>query len=106
MNEASLKDDLSRKEDLLREIFSKHAPLLIAYSGGVDSTLLLALAHKTLGDQVTGIIADSPSLPRASLAKAIRVAAMVGVAVEVVAVRVEIKKSVKFKATITKSIMF
>ncbi len=85
MSGESFKDDLSRKEDLLREIFPKHAPLLIAYSGGVDSTLLLALAHKTLGDQVTGIIADSPSLPRASLAEAIRVAAMIGVAVEVVA---------------------
>ena len=85
MSGESLKDDLSRKEDLLREIFSKHAPLLIAYSGGVDSTLLLALAHKTVGHQVTGIIADSPSLPRASLAEAIRVAAMIGVAVEVVA---------------------
>ena len=85
MNETSLKDELSRKEDLLRKIFPNHAPLLIAYSGGVDSTLLLALAHKTLGDQVTGIIADSPSLPRAALAEAIRVAAGIGVAVEVVA---------------------
>jgi uncharacterized protein len=85
VNETSLKDELSRKEDLLRKIFPNHAPLLIAYSGGVDSTLLLALAHKTLGDQVTGIIADSPSLPRAALAEAIRVAAGIGVAVEVVA---------------------
>jgi uncharacterized protein len=51
----------------------------------VDSTLLLAVAHRTLGDQVTGIIADSPSLPRASLNEAVRVAKEIGVQLELVA---------------------
>ena len=77
--------DLSAKEKHLREILRDHAPLLIAYSGGVDSTLLLAVAHQTLGDGATGIIADSPSLPRASLAEALRVAHAIGARVEVVA---------------------
>ena len=39
-------------------------PLLVAYSGGVDSTFLLAEAAGVLGDQALGVIADSPSLPR------------------------------------------
>ena len=77
--------ELADKESRLREILTAHAPLLIAYSGGVDSTLLLAVAHHTLGDQVTGIIADSPSLPRASLAEALEVAKGIGAKLEVVA---------------------
>ena len=66
--------DLTAREELLRDILRRHAPLLIAYSGGVDSTLLLAIAHQTLGAKATGIIADSPSLPRASLVQALHVA--------------------------------
>jgi pyridinium-3,5-biscarboxylic acid mononucleotide sulfurtransferase len=77
--------DLEAKEALLEKILSRHAPLLIAYSGGVDSTLLLAVAYRTHGDQVTGIIADSPSLPRASLNEAVRVAMEMGVRLELVA---------------------
>lgn len=76
--------DLAAKEALLREILSRHAPLLVAYSGGVDSTLLLAAAHEVLGERATGLIADSPSLPRAALAEALRVAGSIGIAVEVV----------------------
>jgi len=76
--------ELAIKEARLREIVAAHAPLLIAYSGGVDSTFLLAVARQVLGDQATGIIADSPSLPRASLAKALQVAKEIGISVEVI----------------------
>lgn len=78
-------DDLNAKERLLREILRRHAPLLIAYSGGVDSTLLLAVAHGVLGARTTGVIADSPSIPRTSLAEALRVAEGIGARIEVVA---------------------
>jgi len=61
-----------------------HAPLVVAYSGGVDSAYLLAEAHRTLGAQVLGVIADSPSLPRQSLADALAVAEQLGARVEVV----------------------
>lgn len=84
-SQSSTLSDLAVKEALLEEILSRHAPLLIAYSGGVDSTLLLAIAHRTLGNQATGIIADSPSLPRASLNEAVRVAKEMGVHLELVA---------------------
>lgn len=82
---STLDSDLAAKEVLLEGILSRHAPLLIAYSGGVDSTLLLAIAHRTLGNQVTAIIADSPSLPRASLNEAVRVAKEIGAQLELVA---------------------
>ena len=68
----------------LEEILRRHAPLLIAYSGGVDSAFLLAVAHRTLGEQARGVIADSPSLPRQALADALALAEGIGAAVEVV----------------------
>src|ERR1700731_2888491 len=65
--EAAARDKLHELRALLKEV----APLLVAYSGGVDSTFLLAEATATLGDRVVGVIADSPSLPRAALADAL-----------------------------------
>jgi len=75
---------LDCKLERCREILRESAPLLIAYSGGVDSACLLALAYGELGPAAHGVIADSPSLPRAALAEALRVAEKIGVQVEVV----------------------
>ena len=74
-------EKIRRLEELLRG----HAPLLVAYSGGVDSTCLLAVAHRTLGDSVLGVVADSPSLPRRALSDALAVARSLGAMVEVIA---------------------
>ncbi len=71
----------------LESLLCAHVPLLVAYSGGVDSTCLLAVAHRTLGDRVLGVIADSPSLPRKALGSALDVARTLGVRVEVIATR-------------------
>ena len=62
------------KVERLRETLCAHSPLLIAYSGGVDSTYLLAEAVEILGSQALAVIADSPSLPRKALKTAIDVA--------------------------------
>ena len=75
---------MSTKVDDLTTILQRHAPLLIAYSGGVDSAFLLAAAHRALGDRATGAIADSPSLPRQALADALALAESIGARVEVV----------------------
>lgn len=80
LNSAAFKAKLADVEAILRA----HAPLLIAYSGGVDSTCLLAFAHRTLGDQAVGVVADSPSLPRQGLADALAVARQIGARVEVI----------------------
>ncbi|MBV8532836.1 MAG: ATP-dependent sacrificial sulfur transferase LarE [Verrucomicrobia bacterium] len=69
----------------LRVVLTQNVPLLIAYSGGVDSTFLLAEATATLGNRVLGIIADSPSLPRSSLSSALSIARSFGASVEIIA---------------------
>ncbi|MCE9608771.1 MAG: ATP-dependent sacrificial sulfur transferase LarE [Chthoniobacter sp.] len=75
---------IAEKLTRLRAQLRAHAPLVIAYSGGVDSAYLLAEAHATLGAQVLGVIADSPSLPRQALADALALAEKIGARVEVV----------------------
>ena len=79
--------EMTEKLDRLESLLRAHAPLLVAYSGGVDSTCLLAVAYRTLGNKVLGVIADSPSLPRKALASALSVAQGLKVGVEVIATR-------------------
>jgi pyridinium-3,5-biscarboxylic acid mononucleotide sulfurtransferase len=75
---------MQEKVRALESLLRDHAPLVVAYSGGVDSACLLAVARRTLGERVLGVIADSPSLPRQALADALDVARNFGAAVEVV----------------------
>lgn len=75
---------MTSKRTALEDILRAHAPLLVAYSGGVDSSCLLAYAVRVLGPQVTGVIADSASLPRQALADALSQARAFGATVEVV----------------------
>ena len=75
---------MREKVTLLEQSLREYAPLVVAYSGGVDSACLLAIAHRTLGDRVLGVIADSPSLPRQALADALETARGFGANVEVV----------------------
>jgi uncharacterized protein len=50
---------LDRARSLVRDLGS----VLVAYSGGVDSTLLLKLALDELGDRAVGVLASSPAYP-------------------------------------------
>ena len=79
-------DQIEARDKLreLRAVLKEIAPLLVAYSGGVDSTFLLAEATATLGGRVLGVIADSPSLPRAALADALAAAKGFGAQVEII----------------------
>ncbi len=72
------------KREKLEDIIRAHTPLVVAYSGGVDSSYLLAEAHRVVGNNVLGIIADSPSLPRKALAGAIAFAEKIGSRIEVI----------------------
>ncbi|MEO7934427.1 MAG: ATP-dependent sacrificial sulfur transferase LarE [Chthoniobacterales bacterium] len=67
----------------LEAYLAARAPMLVAFSGGVDSSFLLAVAQRVLGNNVTAIIADSPSLPRVSLGKAKKLAAELGANLQV-----------------------
>jgi len=77
--------DTAAKVERLNALLAGHAPLVIAYSGGVDSAYLLAAAHAVLGDRALAVIADSASLPRQALKEALEVAARIGAPVEVAA---------------------
>ena len=58
--------------------------VLVAFSGGVDSSVVAALAHEALGDDAVACTARSETLPEAELTDAERVAAEIGVRHEVV----------------------
>src|ERR1700730_11994763 len=49
------------KYEHLQAILREMESVLIAYSGGVDSALLLKVAHDVLGDRALGAIASSPA---------------------------------------------
>ena len=59
------------KEMVLRQLVSALAPVAVAYSGGTDSSYLLAVCLDVLStDRVLAITADSPLTPRSELAEA------------------------------------
>ncbi len=55
--------ELARKYDRLKERLATFGALAVAFSGGVDSTLLLAVAHEALGDRVLAVTGRSPAVP-------------------------------------------
>ena len=61
--------ELKTKAQRLKEIFQSMGKVLVAFSGGVDSTLLLKVAQDTLGDgNVLAVTASSPLYPERELA--------------------------------------
>lgn len=68
------------KEQALRHWLRAHAPVLVGYSGGVDSAYLAVVARETLGrDGVLAVIGRSPSYPDVQWDMARRVAEQFGV---------------------------
>ncbi|MEA5514405.1 ATP-dependent sacrificial sulfur transferase LarE [Nodularia sp. UHCC 0506] len=53
---------LTEKLEQLKVLFSEMEQALIAYSGGIDSTLVAKIAYDVLGDRTLAITAVSPSL--------------------------------------------
>lgn len=63
----------------LQAIFSQMNRALIAYSGGIDSTLIAKVAYDVLGDQALAVTAVSPSLLPEDLEAAREQAAVIGI---------------------------
>jgi uncharacterized protein len=72
--EASIEQKLSGLRARLRELGS----VLVCYSGGIDSALVLAVAHQELGARAVGMTAVSPSLAPAEREEAVQVARLIG----------------------------
>jgi uncharacterized protein len=75
---------LTGKLDRLRRIVTDMESVLVAFSGGIDSTLVLKIAHDELGTKAVGITAVSPTYPAAELESAARAAQEIGAQHEVV----------------------
>jgi uncharacterized protein len=76
--------DLAGKHDCLLQVLREIAGCAVAFSGGIDSTVVAHAAQLALGDRAVAVTADSPSVPRAEVEEARRLAAQIGIRHEVI----------------------
>lgn len=75
---------LNEKLDKLKALFAQMEQALIAYSGGVDSTLVAKIAYDVLGTRALAVTAVSPSLLPEELEDAKVQAATIGIRHQVI----------------------
>ena len=62
----------------MREILAPMRSLIVAFSGGVDSTFVLKVAYETLGDKVLALTTTSPTMPDEDRESALAMARVIG----------------------------
>lgn len=71
--------DLHTKRDRLLAILGELPGVAVAFSGGIDSTVVAKAAALALGEKAVAVTADSPSVPRSELATARELATLIGI---------------------------
>jgi len=74
----ALTPETALKLAAMRKLMRRLGSVLVAYSGGVDSALVMAVAHAELGDRMLACIGRSPSYPLRELRSAIALAEQIG----------------------------
>ncbi|SNB46760.1 ATP-dependent sacrificial sulfur transferase LarE [Geobacter sp. DSM 9736] len=72
-------EPVREKYETLLRILSEFDSLVVAFSGGVDSTFLLRVARDVLGERVCAVTATSPTYPEAEFRGAVELAQSMGV---------------------------
>ncbi len=83
-DEPQLTDELRVKRDRLLDVLRALGSAAVAFSGGIDSTVVAKAAQFALGGRAVAVTADSPSVPRAEIDDAARLARQIGVRHEIV----------------------
>lgn len=76
---SSIPSELQRKESRLGDVLRASGRLLVAFSGGVDSSYLAFAAHRALGEHALAVTAVSPSYPASHRAMAEQVVDAFGI---------------------------
>jgi uncharacterized protein len=71
--------ELREKAESALKLLGSYQKALVAFSGGIDSTLVAYLAKLALGDGAIAVTAQSPSLPSSELEEAKKLAKKIGI---------------------------
>jgi len=74
MSRYSIPGETQQKYENLKDILKSMKKVLVAFSGGVDSTFLLKAAQDVLGSNVMAVIASSATYPEREQQEALRIA--------------------------------